>query len=332
MGPAARKGLVFLLPGIVTLLAQTSDSRATIRVPVRLVTVPTLVLSKQGRPLPGLQTTDFRVFDNGNLQTALLDTASAPVSAVIAIQASRDVRAYVPFIRKVGSAVETLLAGESGEVAVLMYNDDLRAAKTFETEDMRSGLRAVPAEGRHARMIDAGVRAIAMLKRRPVSRTRILLFIGQSIDSGSESSLASLAEQAEREDVTVYALKLPEFGAAFVSDTFSLGSAPTGQRGGFQAGVDLGNLITVMGRQKKVEEATDPFSVLTAATGGTQIPFRKQSELENAVAGIGTQLRSAYLLSFSPNSTETGFHTIKVEVDVPGAMIHARAGYWLEAN
>jgi len=38
------------------------------------------------------------------------------------------------------------------------------------------------------------------------------------------------------------------------------------------------------------------------------------------------------LLSFKPNSTETGFHTIKVEVDVPGGTVHARAGYWLGAN
>jgi hypothetical protein len=37
----------------------------TIRVPVRLVTLPTLVFSKEGRLITGLQRGDFHVYDNG---------------------------------------------------------------------------------------------------------------------------------------------------------------------------------------------------------------------------------------------------------------------------
>jgi hypothetical protein len=44
----------FLLSGGLALTAQ-SPSTVTIRVPVRLVNVPTLVFSKDGRILPGLQ-------------------------------------------------------------------------------------------------------------------------------------------------------------------------------------------------------------------------------------------------------------------------------------
>ena len=42
--------------------------------------------------------------------------------------------------------------------------------------------------------------------------------------------------------------------------------------------------------------------MLTAATGGTQLHFRKQSQLEDGIAAIGIELRSAYLLSYYPNS------------------------------
>src|SRR5438477_7789661 len=93
---------------------------ATIRVPVRLVTVPTLVFSKEGRLVPGLHINDFRVFDNERLQNAALDTASAPVSVALAIQVSREVREYVPFIAKAGSAVAALVAGETGEAAAII--------------------------------------------------------------------------------------------------------------------------------------------------------------------------------------------------------------------
>jgi VWFA-related protein len=301
----------------VTVAALVAGQQApTIRVPVRLVSVSTLVFSKEGRLIPGLEKTAFRVFDNGRLQQVTFDTASTPVAVAVAVQVNREVRSYLPFIAKVGSVIDTLLVGESGEATVIGYNGDVTMLKAFDTGNVQSSLKKIFASGRQARMIDAGMRAIALLKERPAPRARILLFVGQPMDSGSESSLASLKEQAERESVSVYALSLPEFGKAFVSDTFSLRGLPT-ERGGFEAGVDLGNLMAVLGRSSHAEKGSDPFSVLTAATGGTQIHFRRQNELEGAIATIGVELRSAYLLSYSPSSTEIGYHTVDVELTFP---------------
>jgi len=44
------------------------------------------------------------------------------------------------------------------------------------------------------------------------------------------------------------------------------------------------------------------------------------------------ELRSAYLLSYYPDSTESGYHTVKSEMDKPGAKAFSRPGYWLSAN
>jgi VWFA-related protein len=296
------------------------------------VTLPTLVFSKDGRLMTGLQSGDFRVFDNGRLQRVTLDTASAPASVVLAIQVNQDMRTYVPAIAKAGSAVDTLLTGESGETAVIIYGDGVAVAKPFATGDVQSALLNLAADGAKARMIDAGLRAVALLRERPGSRARVLLFIGQPLDIGSESPLSALKEQAERENVAVYALALPEFGKAFVSDTFSLDGVSRGERGGFRAGVDLGNLAAVLRRSSHAERHADPFSILTAATGGTLLHFRKQHELEDAIATIGVELRSAYLLSYYPDSTESGYHTVKIEMDKPGAKAFSRPGYWLSAN
>jgi len=73
-------------------------------------------------------------------------------------------------------------------------------------------------------------------------------------------------------------------------------------------------------------------SILTAATGGTLLHFRKQRQLEDAIADLGIQLRSGYLLSYYPNSKESGYHTVKVEVDLPGAKVYSRPGYWLNTD
>jgi VWFA-related protein len=300
----------------------------TIRVPVRLVSLPTLVFSKEDRLVPDLRGTDFRVFDDDRPQAITLETSSAPISVAVAVQVNQDVRAYVPFIAKAGSVVDALLVGESGEAAVITYNGDVTIAKPFGPGDVQPVLKKISTSGREARSIDAGICAIAELAKRPGSRARVLLFIGQPMDSGSKSTLSVLKEQAERENVTVFALTLPEFGRAFMSDTFRLSGMSQQEKGGFKAGVDLGQLIAVLNRSSDAEKAADPFSILTAATGGTQFHFRKQSELEDGLATIGVELRSAYLLNFYPSSVQAGYHTVRIDVNVPGAKVYSRPGYW----
>ena len=45
--------------------------------------------------------------------------------------------------------------------------------------------------------------------------------------------------------------------------------------------------MTVLDRSATAEAGADPFSALTSATGVTQIHFRKQKEMEGALAAIG---------------------------------------------
>ncbi len=316
--------------GIAALVALplAAQTEPAIRVPVRLVTVPALVFSRHGRLLPGLTAGNFRVFDNGRPQAVALDTEPLPVSVVLVVQANLDARSYLPFIARVGNTVEALLAGFGGETALIAYNDDVVLRKGFEG-DLSSALRGIAAAGHQARMLDAGLRALELLRDRPGARSRVLLFVGQPMDDGSQSTVAAVAELAARNDVSVYALTLPEFGLAFVSDTFALSGAPQA-KGGFQAGVDLKKLASVLRKSSAAAHATDPFSILTNASGGTQLHFRKQIELENALSILGVELRSRYLLHYYPDSDEAGYHTIRVEVDVAGAEVHARPGYYRE--
>ena len=305
----------------------------TIRVPVRLVSVPTMVFTRESRIVNGLQAADFRILDNGRLQTPSLNTSSTPVSVALVIQVNQDVREYLPFIKTAGSAIEALLVGESGEAAVVTYGSEVAVVKPFDAGSVPSAFRSISANGRPARMVDGGIRALALLARRPSARTRVLLFIGQALDDGSESALAALREGVEKENVAVHALTLPEFGKAFVSDTFSLqGLSSKADRGGFKASADFGRLISVLNRSGNAAAGVDPFSVLVAATGGIQLHFRKQRQLEDAIAAIGIDLRSAYLLSYYPNSQEAGYHTVRVVVDVPGARVYSRPGYWLNTD
>jgi VWFA-related protein len=274
---------VFIVAGLV------AQDTPVIRVPVRLVAVPTLVYSRENKLIPGLKKADFRVLDNGIPQAVDLDTDDAPVSVVIAIQANRDVRETVPFIARVGSVMEAHLVGETGRAAVIAYNGDIKVLKPFGSGDVRWAFRAIRASGGEARTIDAGMQAIAMLKERPRTAARVLLYIGQAMDRGSKANWAALEQEADRENVSIYGL---------------ISSDAKG----------------------------DPLSPLIAATGGTELRFHHQHELEDAIGTLGVELRSAYLLSYYPSSADAGRHTISVEVSIPGAKTYARPGYTLSPN
>jgi VWFA-related protein len=301
-----------------------------IRVPVRLVTVPTLVFAGDGKCVSGLEPGDFQVLDDGRPQRFALDTDYLPPSVAIVVQVSSQVRQYLPFIAKVGSAIEDLLVGETGEAALITFDDFVTVRKEFDGGETRTAFHKVSAGGNRARMIDAAIAGVDLLKRQPPSRSRVLLLIGQPSDRGSQAKLDVLQEQAERENVTIFALELPQLNKAFVEDTFSLENLSSQtDRGGFKASADLSRLAPTLARASAGDAGSDPFTLLTRATGGTLLHFRTQRALEDAVGIVGTELRSVYTLSFAPDLARTGYHELKVEVNIPGATPYARPGYRL---
>lgn len=73
---------------------------------------------------------------------------------------------------------------------------------------------------------------------------------------------------------------------------------------------------------------------LTQLTGGLEESFAKQDALEKAVARIGEELHSQYLLSFHPVGKDPGrYYRIEIQVKGnPNARVRTRPGYWLAAE
>lgn len=266
--------------------------------------------------------------DDDQPQKITLDVDSLTISLVVAVQANQDVRDYLGFIAKTGALLDNSLAAAMGEVALITYNDEVTVAKPFGHGDLAPALKVISPSGHKANMVDAGIRAIEMLKERPSPSSRVLLFIGQPVESGSKDKLETLAANAERENIQIYALTLPNLGKKFVSDSFSV----QGPLGGFAASVELTKAVPALRRAAAAASRTDPFSLLTVATGGIQLHFRRQGQLENAIIALGDALRSRYFLSYRPDPYNVGFHKISVNVDVPNTLVYARPGYKVEAD
>jgi hypothetical protein len=74
----------------------------------------------------------------------------------------------------------------------------------------------------------------------------------------------------------------------------------------------------------------DPSKQFTLQTGGQHFYFLNQKGLENAVARIGEEIHSQYLVSYRPsNFGDSGYHTIEVTIDrSPQYITKTRPGYW----
>jgi hypothetical protein len=280
---------------------------------VRLVSVAILVASKDGKYLAGLSAADFRLSDEGRRQTIKVDVDPLPICVVVAVQVSEDVREYLPFVQRVGNLLANAVPGANGNAALITYSDEISVVR---------GLMAAIFP-----LLSRRFRPMELLKQCPAGSSHVLLFIGQPVENGSSRKIEALQEVAERDGVQIYALRLPLMGKSFVSDSFALWGMGLSYKGGVEASVELTKAVPALRHAEQVNRSADPFSLLTVATGGLQLPFRKQKQLEDGIIAMGDALRSRYVLSFAPDPQGRGFHPITVSVDVAGAKVYARPGY-----
>lgn len=349
-----RKLLTTTVCTAVVLMAQQSAQQAVqqraqedqfkIVVPVTNVVVPVSVLNAKNSPVPGLTPYDFRLFDNGKAQKITEDIAQHPMSLVVVVQANNDVEKILPNIIKQASAIESLVAGADGEVAVLAFDHRVQEMTGFTSDEAQidTAFRKLKPGSYTAALNDATLRAITMLGSRPKERRRVVLIISENRDKGSSVHPREVLTEAEVKNVILFSMDVSQLLGALTSK--ALPNRPDNRPPGavFEApGVtntlttesqmNMGNWVPAF---KDVFVAAkgvfvkDPLDVYTQYTGGRQCGFKSEKAISSCVQQIGDELHSQYLLAYAPNNDEAGFHHIVVEILKPGLKVRAREGYW----
>src|SRR5580658_10228133 len=88
----------------------------------REVLVPVTVQDQSHTSVRGLTLYDFRLLDNGKQQKITQEIAEHPLSVVVLIQANIDVEKILTKIIRQASAIESLVMGSDGEVAVMAFD------------------------------------------------------------------------------------------------------------------------------------------------------------------------------------------------------------------
>jgi VWFA-related protein len=352
-----RVALLALAALFAPAFSQESNEDFVIRESVTEVVAPVTVTDRDGSFVNGLEARDFRLFDNTKLQKVDLNVmGAAPISLVVAIQANTAVEYFMRDIKAMGPLLDSLVVGETGEVAILAFDHRMQWLQDF-TDDgdlINKALEKIRIGSRTSAMIDAVFEGTRKLSNRPSANRRVLLLISETRDRGSEGRLREALLSAQVNDVAVYTVnvnrlvtKLTEESEPPRPDPLPPGSRPrfpgapmtpqaTAQVGGL--GGNSANFTPVFVEiltQIKSVFIDNPAEVLTQYTGGREYSFINRATLERVLTDLGEELHSQYLLSYNPNNLEDGgWHEITVQVMGRGANLEVRTrpGYWTAAR
>ncbi len=313
---------------------------------VNYVIAPTTVLDKKGSIVNGLNLNNFALYDNDKPQKIVQDVAFQPISLVIAVQTNSGVENILPKIQKMGSVFETLVLGDDGEMALIAFDHRVRDIQDFTSDykQISEAMKKLTLGASSARLNDAAMRGIRMLRNRPTSRRRVLVLITETRDQGSEARMKDVLLEAQFANTLIYTIDISSLMAGLTSHAQpprpdpippEAHHLPTGNvmTPTEASQINLGNwspAFVEIFRSVKGIFVDNPAEYYTKWTGGREYAFKTQRTLETAISDLGDELHSQYLLSYSPtNLSQPGYHNIRVEVNVSGLKIRTRPGYWI---
>lgn len=317
---------------------------------VSVVQAPVSVIDKSGAIVNGLQGSDFRLFDNGKEQDIRVDVAFQPISLVIAIQCSRNTEAVLNQIKKGAPLFEHFITGEQGEAAVVAFDHRIREMQPFTSDGTKitDAIKKINAGSTSSRMIDAVDKSVYLLRSRPVSRRKIVLLISETRDVASEGKLREALLDAELSNVTIYSVNISHIVTSLTGDPLpprpdsippearnlpgGMPNTPTtaAQVKGLGNRIDFTPALKEIYKGVKAIFVDNPSVIFTRETGGEEFSFMRQRGYEDAVARIGEEIHSQYMITYSPNNkNEGGYHEIEVRVLRPEYTVRTRPGYYI---
>ncbi|MCH8267260.1 MAG: VWA domain-containing protein [Acidobacteria bacterium] len=324
------------------------DGQVSFFVEIEVVTVPVTVTDRFGELVTDMNQSEFTILDNGVAQKIEdFELSWDPLSLAVLLETSSRVESVIPEIRSTGILLTQLILGATGEAVVLTFDREVRIAQGFtqNAEDIESAIRAIVPGGDQVRLTDAMARAISLLQRRPQGRRKIIIVISEARDHGSSTHQGFVLRGAQQLGISVYTVSLSTWKGVgrrlhSVSSPFPPGVVPMPMHGsqppipdaqtnwGTAANINMLEIITELVTSTKSFLGANPLKLYSAGTGGMNFPSGDKAQMEQALAQIGQELRSQYLISYRPNNLDRpGFHTIEISVSRPNVRTRTRPGY-----
>jgi Ca-activated chloride channel homolog len=274
---------------------------------VELTLVNVSVVDPYNRLVPGLDSENFRVFeDKVEQEITSFSSEDVPISIGVIFDCSGSMGNKLAKAR--AAAVEFLkTANLEDEFFLVSFNDRAELTKPFtnSVEDLESRLAFTSSKGQTA-LLDAIYLGLSEM-RNARNAKRALLILSDGGDNHSRYQERDIKRLLKEADTQLYAIGLFE---------------------------EIGH------RSRTLEEINGPslLGEITEMTGGRLFALEDLNELPDVAARIALELRNQYVLGYRPsNSTHDGrWRKIKVVLQAPRGLppltVYSKKGYYAQVR
>ena len=287
------------LIGVLALGVSIAAQQPTFRSGSRVVPSYVTVVDGNNRLVTDLTRDDFEILDNGQRQEiTIFDNEVRPFSAVVMLDTSISMTLRLDDLYA-GAEQFLLRLLPHDQATVGAFNDKVEFASGF-TSDRDSLVAALKHLdfGNETHLYDALYASLDQLDT--VDGRKVILLFTDGADFGSRQRPGDALDRARDGEVMIY-------GIGLETEFFN------GQR-------------YVRSR---------PDSILNRfanETGGGYFDLKKDADLNASFTRIAQELRSQYLLGFSPASLDGKVHRLEVRVKRPGLKTRSRRSYLASAD
>ena len=280
-----------------------AQNEPVFRSEVSLVNVTATVRDANGGVVGGLDVDSFRIVDGGNEQKIVVfeRQTDRPLSVILLVDASLSAAVELDFERASAKRFLANLFGagshEDDRLAVMKFSEgvDMLAPLTRRVSVIERALDSIRPESGTS-LYDGVLLASEELQDREGRRVIIILTDGG--DTTSYSTFRQAIEGAQSADVVIYSVIVQPVKA--------------------DAGRNVGGENTLY--------------LFAQGTGGKAFVEYGEVGLNRVFSEILENLRTQYLLGYyqpAHDDTRTRYREIQVTVDLPGATVLARSGYYV---
>ncbi|HEY5075469.1 MAG TPA: VWA domain-containing protein [Pyrinomonadaceae bacterium] len=290
------------------------DEASIVRVSTSLITVPAVVMDRNGRYIPNLKKEDFRIYEDGVEQSvAYFASVERPFTVALMLDVSGSTQAQLTQIREAANTFVSRLRSNDRMMAITFDGQIHVLTEAEDVSTIRRSKLHIPAVTDGTVLYDAVAFALKRMAQIPGRKAIVLMTDG--VDQNSIASLKSTLNDVGEQDVLIY--------------TVQYNTLP-------QLPQRLSQIKNEKARRKIQERLMKGYAVsgpylrsLAEKTGGRFYRADDLSDVGPAFEAITSELGVQYSLGYYPkqNSGAGAERGIKVRVRYPNLVVRARDSY-----
>ncbi len=297
--------------------AQNEDADEIIKVDTTYVSVPVIVSDRNGRYIPNLKKSNFKLFQDGEKQEiSFFGNEKEPLNIALLLDTSKSTRNVIDLIKK--AAIDFIyLLEKSDKASVITFDAEINVITNLTSNriQLERAIRSVDIGYDIGTVMRDAVIDAVQNSFKNVKGRKAIIVLTDGKDFGSYYSEDGLLNRLEESDVLVYS----------VFYKTGLGQRRRWGRGRWGRNFPRRRNTRQDRMNKEAEEYLKYMSEITAGR------FYKKNvdDLRKTFKTITSELRNQYRLGYYPTKNgESGtIHKIKVEVDKKKISVRARKTY-----